>query len=168
MRCARARKSSPFPGFPPPSQLDQVAQNVVGYVIYFKHLGKAVEEGLASAGTFAPMRSATITPKWTRATSSSSVRASRAFSVTDARARPGSGAHRRWRRGLRTISGRWKRCSAYCHFHPPTLDRETTQYLVLAIRRKAGHLGIVRPHRGGPMQDAGYGDFGEFTFHALR
>ena len=44
------------------------------------------QEGLAPAGTFAPMRSATITPKWMRATSSSSVRAGRASSVTDARA----------------------------------------------------------------------------------
>ena len=31
------------------------------------------------------------------------------------------------------------------------------QYLVLAISSKAGPLAIVRPHRGGPMQDGGYG-----------
>jgi hypothetical protein len=29
------------------------------------------------------------------------------------------------------------------------------KYLVLAISRKAGQLVIVRPHRGGAMQDAG-------------
>ena len=44
------------------------------------------QEGLTSAGAFVPMRSAAITPRPMRATSSSLVRASRAFSVTNARA----------------------------------------------------------------------------------
>jgi hypothetical protein len=40
------------------------------------------------------------------------------------------------------------------------------QYLVLAISRKAGQLAILRPLRGGAMQDAGYG-LRRFHFHAL-
>lgn len=38
----------------------------------------------------------------------------------------GSGVHQRWQRGSQTTSGRSRRYLPRCHFHPPTLDRETT------------------------------------------
>lgn len=35
----------------------------------------------------------------------------------------GRSGGQRWQQGSQTISGRSRSCSAYCHFHPPTLDR---------------------------------------------
>jgi hypothetical protein len=50
-----------------------------------KWSGRRWRKGWLRLVPSAPTRSATITPKWTRATSSSSVRASRASSVTNAK-----------------------------------------------------------------------------------